>query len=196
MNLRVFLAGLDPALLNFASFALMALEGAGIPGIPGVIPMLAQVASIDAGHTTLSSALLWGVLGNWLGSLAGYAVSRWGGRWIPQRWKGKLQSERATDLLSKYGGPLIIVSRTFGSLRTPVTLVAGMTAYPLAQYALYSLLGAMLHVGLWQTVLWKFGPAILPQMERWGRELLIGAALLGVLVWAYHLWQGGRKAVT
>lgn len=75
MNLRVFLAGLDPTVLNFASFMLMALEGASIPG---VIPMLAQVANIDAGHTTLGVALLWGTLGNWLGSLGGYAVSRWG----------------------------------------------------------------------------------------------------------------------
>lgn len=196
MNLRVFLAGLDPVLLNFASFALMALEGAGIPGIPGVLPMLAQVASIDAGHTNLASALLWGVLGNWLGSLGGYAVSRSGQRWIPGRWRGQLQAKRMTDLLRKYGGPLVIVSRTIGSLRTPVTLVAGMTAYPPAQYALYSLLGAMLHVGVWQTVLWKFGPALLPQMERWGRDILIGVILLGVLVWAFRHWQGGREAKT
>lgn len=195
MNLRIFLAGLDPVLLNFASFALMALEGAGIPGIPGVIPMLAQVASIDAGHTTLSSALIWGVLGNWLGSLAGYAVARWGGRWIPGRWASKLQSDRAANLLTQYGGPLIIVSRTIGSLRTPVTLVAGMTAYPPAQYTLFSLLGAVLHVGLWQTLLWKFGPAILPQMERWGREILIGLALLAVLLWGYRRWRGGRMDV-
>lgn len=195
MNLRVFLAGLDPTLLNFASFALMALEGAGIPGVPGVIPMLAQVASIDAGKTTLGAALVWGVLGNWLGSLAGYAAARWGQRWIPERWAGKLHNERATELLNRFGGPLIIVSRTVGSLRTPVTLVAGMSAYPFPQYVIYSLLGAVLHVGLWQTVLWKFGPAILPQMERWGREILIGVVLLALLGWLYHRWQRGRETL-
>lgn len=189
----MFLAGLDPTLLNFASFALMALEGAGIPGIPGVIPMLAQVASIDAGHTTLFSALLWGVLGNWLGSLAGYSASRWGQRWIPERWAGKLQNPKTLDLLARHGGLLIIVSRTIGSLRTPVTLMAGMTAYPLAQYALYSLLGAILHVGLWQTLLLKFGPAILPHMERWGREILLGAAVIGLLVWLYQRWKAGQR---
>lgn len=100
-----------------------------------------------------------------------------------------MRNGKATNLLSRYGSPLIIVSRTIGSLRTPVTFMAGVSAYPLPQYALYSLVGAILHVGLWQTILWKFGPAILPQMEHWGREILIGAAGIGVLLWMYQRWQ-------
>ena len=94
MNLRVWLAGLDPAVLDVSTFGLLALEGAGIPGIPGVVPMLAQVAAIDAGHTTLGAAIAWGVAGNWLGSLLGYAVSRWGGRWLPAGWRERLAGER------------------------------------------------------------------------------------------------------
>ncbi|GHF48276.1 membrane protein DedA with SNARE-associated domain [Deinococcus metalli] len=188
MNLRVWLAGLDPAVLDVSTFGLLALEGAGIPGIPGVVPMLAQVAAIDAGRTTLGAAIAWGVAGNWLGSLLGYAVSRWGGRWLPAGWRERLAGERATTLLARYGAPLIVVSRTIGSLRTPMTLVAGSSGYPLGRYALLSFLGALLHVGVWQTLLWKAGPAILPQMERWGREILIGAAVVIVLLVLVRRW--------
>lgn len=189
MNLRLWLAGLDPLVLNLATFALLALEGAGIPGVPGVVPMLAQVASIDAGHASLGAAITWGVLGNWLGSLLGYAVSRWGGRWLPAQWRDRLGGDRATALLARYGAPLVVVSRTIGSLRTPVTLVAGSSGYPFPRYAFLSFLGALLHVGVWQTVLWKAGPAILPQMGRWGREILIGVAVVVVLLVVFRWWR-------
>ncbi|WP_019011799.1 DedA family protein [Deinococcus aquatilis] len=178
MNLRLWLSGLDPLVLNLMTFALLSLEGAGVPGIPGVIPMVAQVAMIDAGHTTLLSAVLWGVLGNWLGSLLGYALGRWGGQRLPAHWRAAVQSERHVTLLARWGAPLIVVSRTVGSLRTPVTLLAGMTAYPWPKYLALSLLGAVIHVGVWQTVLWRFGPALLPTLEQWGRELLLGLAVV------------------
>lgn len=185
MSLSPWLSGLDPTLLNGATFGLMTLEGAGIPGIPGVLPMLAQAALIDAGRNTLAAAITWGVLGNWLGSLLGYAAGRWGERWLPPRWRDAMHEPRILSLLDRWGAPLIIVSRTIGSLRTPVTLVAGMTGYSLPKYLLLSLLGAFVHVGIWQTLLWRLGPAILPQVERYGAGLLaalvIAALLAGLL---------------
>ncbi|GGM59240.1 alkaline phosphatase [Deinococcus arenae] len=188
MNLRLWLAGLDPLLLNLMTFALLSLEGAGIPGIPGVIPMIAQVATIDAGHTTLLSAVLWGVLGNWLGSALGYTLGRWGGQRLPARWRAAVQNERNEVLLAHWGAPLIVVSRTVGSLRTPVTLLAGMTAYPWPKYLALSLLGAALHVGVWQTLLWRFGPALLPVLEQRGREMLLGMGALAATVLALRWW--------
>ncbi|MFC3832907.1 MULTISPECIES: DedA family protein [Deinococcus] len=195
MNLRLWLGDLDPLVLNLVTFALLSLEGAGIPGIPGVIPMVAQVAMIDAGHTTLLSAVLWGVLGNWLGSALGYALGRWGGQRLPARWRAAVQSERNVALLARWGAPLIVVSRTVGSLRTPVTLLAGMTAYPWPKYLALSLLGAVLHVGVWQTLLWRFGPALLPVLEQRGREVLLGVTALAALALALRWWRGWRTPV-
>ncbi|OLV17292.1 DedA family protein [Deinococcus marmoris] len=184
-----WLSSLDPAVLNLSTFGLMALEGAGIPGIPGVIPMLAQAAAIDAGHTTLTAALIWGVLGNWLGSLLGYAVARWGAHLLPARWLKARSTQRAAQLLERWGAGLVIVSRTVGSLRTPVTLLAGLSHYPLPKYTLLSLLGAAVHVGVWQTILWKFGPQILPKVGRWGVDLAIGAVLLVLVIWGLKVYQ-------
>ena len=59
-DLRLWLSSLDPTLLHFVTFFLMLLEGAGVPGVPGALPMIAQVAEIDAGHTTLAAAIFWG----------------------------------------------------------------------------------------------------------------------------------------
>lgn len=196
-NLRLWLSSLDPALLHFATFALMFLEGAGIPGIPGVLPMLAQVAEIDAGHTTLAAAIFWGTLGNWLGSVAGYAAGRWGRRWLPEHWLSKLESERVLGLMRRWGPLLIVASRTIGSLRTPVTILSGTTHYPLVPYTVYSLIGALIHVGVWQVLLWKFGPAILPQLERYGREIvLILIPIVALSLTARWFWkrQQTRKA--
>ncbi|GAA5533004.1 DedA family protein [Deinococcus aluminii] len=193
MNLNLWLSGLDPTLLNAATFGLLTLEGAGIPGVPGVLPMLAQSALIDAGRTSLAAALTWGVLGNWLGSLLGYAAGRWGQRWLPPRWQAAIRQPRNLDLLERWGAPLIVVSRTVGSLRTPVTLVAGMTHYPWPRYLLLSLLGALLHVGVWQTVLWRLGPAVLPQIEHYGAEGLAAVLLAALLLW---LLRGRRGCIT
>lgn len=189
MSLSQWLSGLDPTLLNAATFGLLTLEGAGIPGIPGVLPMLAQSALIDAGRNTLAEAITWGVLGNWLGSLLGYAAGRWGERWLPRRWQAAIRQPRNLALLERWGWPLIIVSRTIGSLRTPVTLAAGMAGYPLPRYLLLSLLGALLHVGVWQVVLWRLGPAVLPQIERWGAEILAALLLIVLLFWLLARWR-------
>lgn len=191
MTLSTWIAGLDPAVLNLSTFGLLALEGAGIPGIPGVLPMLAQASAIDAGHTTLTAAIVWGVLGNWLGSLLGYAAARWGGQYLPARWLEHPGMERAGKLLDRWGAPLVIVSRTIGGLRTPVTLLCGLTRFPLPAYLLLSFVGAAVHVGAWQTALWKFGPVIVPQIERWGLQIGLGAAALLLAVWLWRRY-GGR----
>jgi len=73
-----------------------------------------------------------------------------------------------------------------GSLRTPVTLYAGASAYPWRAYLLFSLLGAVLHVGVWQTLLWRFGPEILQSFEHMQAQvlpyLLVAAVLIVLLL--------------
>ncbi len=175
--------------LHMASFILMFLEGMGIPGIPGILPMLALAESIHAKHTTLLEAIIWGTAGNWLGSLAGYQVAHLALKKLPLHWQETARNPRAVSLMQRVGGLAVIVSRTVGSLRTPVTLYAGASQYPWRSYIVYSFLGALLHVGVWQTLLWAYGPAILQQLERRQHELLpyvLAAAAVALLIW---LWR-------
>ena len=185
-----WLSALDPAWLNAATLLLMFVEGAGVPGVPGILPMLAQAGLIETGRTTFAEAALWGILGNWLGSLAGYAFGRSGMRLLPARWRERLEGERVRGLLERYGGGLVIVSRTVGSLRTPVTWSAAPLGYPFGRFAFFSLLGALLHVLVWQYGLWKFGAALLVLARRAETDLL-GVALGAALLWG--LWLGWRR---
>ncbi|MFC6618993.1 DedA family protein [Deinococcus radiophilus] len=190
IDLRAWLAGLDPTTLHISTFGLLFLEGAGIPGIPGVLPMMAQVGLIDAGKSSLEAAIFWGTLGNWLGSIAGYSVGRWGGRYIPDHWHSRMNNDQARTLLRRYGPLTIVASRTVGALRTPVTLGAGALHYPLPAYVLFSLLGALIHIGVWQWLLWRFGTRILPYLEQVGAQVLMGAAALAALaLLGRWLWQ-------
>ena len=180
--MTAWLDSLPPLWLHLSTFILMFLEGMGIPGVPGVLPMLALAESIHAGQTTLSEAIGWGVTGNWLGSLLGYRLAASGLRRLPGSWQRVARSERTARIMQRWGGLAVMVSRTIGSLRTPVTLYAGASGYSWRAYIVYSLLGALLHVGLWQTLLWRFGPEILQNFERLQTQLLpylAGAVLLG-----------------
>ncbi len=180
--MTAWLDSLPPLWLHLSTFLLMFLEGMGIPGIPGVLPMLALAESIHAGQTTLSEAVVWGALGNWLGSLLGYRLAASALKRLPQSWQRIARSERTARIMRRWGGVAVIISRTVGSLRTPVTLYAGASGYPWRAYGVFSLLGAMLHVGVWQTLLWRFGPEILQSFERFQSQLLpylAGALLLG-----------------
>lgn len=178
--MTAWLDSLPPLWLHLSTFIMMFLEGMGIPGIPGVLPMLALAESIHAGQTTLPEAVAWGVAGNWTGSLLGYRLAASALRRLPRSWQRVARSPRTAGIMRRWGGLAVIVSRTIGSLRTPVTLYAGASGYPWRAYVGFSFLGALLHVGLWQTLLWKFGPAILKRFEQAQAQVL--PYLVGVLV--------------
>ena len=197
--MTAWLDTLNPFWLHLATFSLMFLEGMGIPSIPGVLPMLALAESIHAGQTTLVEAILWGTLGNWLGSLLGYRLAASALKRLPERWQRAARSERTAHLMGRYGGALVIVSRTIGSLRTPVTLYAGASGYPWRPYLWFSLLGALIHVGVWQTLLWRFGPIIIERFEAVQGDLLpwlLGAAalLIAWLLWRRFGRRGGQSS--
>ena len=182
--MTAWLDSLPPLWLHLTTFIMMFLEGMGIPGIPGVLPMLALAESIHAGQTTLPEAIAWGALGNWLGSLSGYRLAASALRRLPRSWQRIARSPHTAGIMRRWGGLAVIVSRTIGSLRTPVTLYAGASGYPWRAYLGFSFLGALLHVGLWQTLLWRFGPEILQSSEHVQARLLpylAGVALLVVL---------------
>lgn len=182
--------------LHVATFVLMFLEGMGIPGIPGVLPMLALAESIHAGRTTLTEAIAWGTAGNWLGSLAGYQAAHLALKKLPPHWQETARSPKAASVMHRFGGLAVVVSRTVGSLRTPVTLYAGASAYPWRPYIGWSLLGALVHIGVWQTLLWRYGPAILRQFEARQHELMpyvLAALVVAALLWGGKMWREKRQ---
>ncbi len=180
--MTAWLDSLSPIWLHLTTFVMLFLEGMGIPGIPGVLPMLALAESIHAGQTTLAEAIAWGVAGNWVGSLVGYRMAAVALRRLPRKWQRIARSRRTAGIMARWGGLAVILSRTFGSLRTPVTLYAGASGYPWRAYVGFSFLGALVHVGVWQTLLWRFGPDILKTFESVQGQLLPYLLALAALV--------------
>jgi membrane protein DedA with SNARE-associated domain len=180
--MTAWLDSLSPIWLHLTTFVMLFLEGMGIPGIPGVLPMLALAESIHAGQTTLAEAIAWGVAGNWVGSLVGYRMAAVALRRLPKKWQRIARSRRTARIMARWGGLAVILSRTFGSLRTPVTLYAGASGYPWRAYVGFSFLGALVHVGVWQTLLWRFGPDILKTFESVQGQLLPYLLALAALV--------------
>ncbi|WP_245872829.1 DedA family protein [Deinococcus planocerae] len=195
-ELPAWLTALDPAWLNAATLGLMFVEGAGVPGIPGILPMLAQAALISAGATSYPEAVLWGALGNFLGSLAGYALGAEILERLPARWRERMETPRVRRLTAHAGPLLIVLSRSVGSLRTPVTWTARALGVRPAPFTLWALVGAVLHVGLWQYLLWKSGEAALRYVRRAEADLtpvLLLAALGAALWWGVRRLRGRRE---
>lgn len=186
-----WLATRNPATVDAAMLLAMTLEGMGIPGIPGEIPMLAQAGLIEAGERTYVHAATVGTVANFLGSLVGYYIGGRGARLVPECWRSKLSSGATQLAASPHSGWLILLSRSFGALRTPITWGAGAGHYPFGRYAVWALLGAILHVFAWQYALWQ-GAGWLGRLRP--HELL--AALAVAIVLGLAWWLLRRRAQT
>lgn len=181
-----WLAGRDPLTVDLAMLLAMTLEGMGIPGIPGEVPMLAQAALIHAGVHSYWHAAVIGTIANFLGSLLGYELAARGVKWFPARWRHTLTKGAAKLNGSRHAGWLILLSRSFGALRTPITWGAGAGRYPFGPYAVWAFVGAVIHVFAWQYALWK-GTGWFSHLKP--HELLWAGALALVAGLAYWLWR-------
>ncbi len=179
-----WLGALDPIWVHLVLFSLLLIEGVGVPGIPFELVWLAEGALIHQGRVTLPEAIVWGAAGNWLGNLVGYLLGARGARLLPERARAGMGVAEVRRWLDRWGGWVVIFSRWLGLIRTPFILYAGAAGMPLGTYALFSLLGALSWVAVWQIGLWYFGEIFL---ELWARSqpYVIGGGLLiaGLSVW-------------
>jgi membrane protein DedA with SNARE-associated domain len=93
-------------------------------------------------------AVLAGVVGNTLGSLASYAIGAYGGRPLVERY-GKYVLISAHDLelaerwFAHFGEATVFFSRMLPIVRTFISVPAGIARMPLWRFTLFSLLGAI-----------------------------------------------------
>lgn len=130
-------------------YALMLfLEGTGLPGIPYEAFFLAAGVLIGAGRLALVPLLALATLANTLGTLAGYAAGRFGGRPLLERYGPFLGVRpgavaRVENWYARWGGAAIIISRIIGLTRTPAILLAGIARMDLKVYLFYSVLTSL-----------------------------------------------------
>ena len=139
-------------------------------------------------------AVLAGVLGNTLGSLASYAIGAYGGRPLVERY-GKYVLISAHDLevaerwFARFGEVTVFFSRMLPLVRTFISVPAGIARMPLWRFTLFSILGAVPWVML---LVWggmQLGDHWLELKQSLkGLDYLVAAAIVaavGIFVWRH-----------
>jgi membrane protein DedA with SNARE-associated domain len=140
------------------------------------------------------AAVLAGVLGNTLGSLASYAIGAYGGRPLIERY-GKYvlisphDLELAERWFARFGEATVFFSRMLPIVRTFISVPAGIARMPLWRFTLFSILGAVPWVML---LVWggmQLGDHWLELKQSLkGLDYLVAAAIVaavGIFVWRH-----------
>ncbi|MFL6843509.1 MAG: DedA family protein [Allosphingosinicella sp.] len=151
----------------FGIFLLMFLETV-FPPIPSEVIM--PIAGVQAAQGTLS---LWAVIasgtaGAMLGNLFWYALARVigikrfrpfiekYGRWMTIDWDDVEKSER---LFGRFGGVIVSVGRLLPTIRSIISIPAGMLEMRLRSFLIWSTLGTAAWTAILATAGWGLGKA-------------------------------------
>jgi membrane protein DedA with SNARE-associated domain len=123
----------------------MAVESACIP-LPSEIILPFGGFLVARGTITFTEALMAGILGGLAGSIVAYAVGRYGGRTLLERYgKYVLISKHELDTADRWfatrGELTVFVGRLLPGIRTFISLPAGIAGMNFGKFILYSLLG-------------------------------------------------------
>lgn len=185
----------------FGVFFLMALESACIP-IPSEIIMPFAGFLVWQGKFTLWQIVLWGAVGNLVGSIIAYAVGYYGGRPLIEKY-GKYilisrhNLELADKWFLKYGQSAVFFSRLLPAIRTFISLPAGVARMNFKKFCFYTFLGSL----IWSYFLAYAG---LIMGENWAGlriyfekfdVIIIAAVIIGIIWWLRRHFVN-RKRVT
>ncbi|MDT5135951.1 MAG: hypothetical protein QOD58_213 [Mycobacterium sp.] len=182
-----------------AVILLVGLEGVGIP-LPGQIILITAGIYAGAGHLNLFLVLILGLLAATGGDNAGYAIGRYGGRALVERF-GRyvfLSNKRlqATErFFAKRGETVVVLGRFVDGLRQASGIVAGLAQMGWRRYLTYNALGSTLWVGVWVFAGYLAGnhiAALYAEFERYQNYLL--AAFVGIVLAALAGWAIKRRS--
>lgn len=149
-------------------FLLMFLETI-FPPIPSEVIMPMAGARAEAGTMNLWGVILSGTAGAMLGNLFWYALARvigivrfkpWitrYGRWLTMDWD---DVEKTQKLFARYGGLIVGLGRLLPTIRSIVSIPAGLLDMRLRTFLLWSTLGTALWTALLAGAGWGLGHAV------------------------------------
>lgn len=142
-------------------FALIFVENFGLP-VPGETVFIAAIVAAAHGEMRLVPVLVCAWVASVLGGLVGFAIGRFGGHRVLQRYGSYvwISAERLTKIESfykKYGAWFVILGRYFEGVRQIYAILAGCMAATWRSFLINNLLGATLWVGSWAILVLWFG---------------------------------------
>jgi membrane protein DedA with SNARE-associated domain len=154
-----FLNSLSSPLEHFGLWAVLLLvlvEDFGIP-VPGETVLIAASIYAGSGRLNVVAVGLVGFFAAVVGDNIGYAIGRFGGRALVDRW-GKYvfltpeRLDKAESFFNRHGAKIITVARFIEGLRQVNGLIAGITEMHWLRFVAFNALGAALWVGTWVSI--------------------------------------------
>jgi membrane protein DedA with SNARE-associated domain len=174
-------------------FLLMFLETI-FPPIPSEVIMPVAGARAAQGPLTLWGVVASGTAGAMLGNLFWYALARVigmkrfrpfienYGRWLTMDWD---DVEKAERLFGRFGGAIVSIGRMLPTIRSIISIPAGLLHMRLKTFLLWSTLGTMVWTAVLATAGWGLGMAF-QDIEK-----ILGPLSTGiiVLIVAAYFWR-------
>ncbi len=150
------LADIGPYVKTYGAFALFVIlyfESFGAP-VPGETALVTASLLAAAGELSVVSIFGAAWLAAVLGDSTGYAIGRYGGRPLIEKYgsKFKLTPERLDWIESKFrarGALIVVTARFFVILRQLNGLVAGSMLMPWHKFVAANIVGAAIWVSVW-----------------------------------------------
>jgi membrane protein DedA with SNARE-associated domain len=199
-----FLNSLASPLAHYGVWAillLVLLEDFGIP-VPGETVLIAGAVFAGSGRLNVVAVGVVGFAAAVLGDNIGYAIGRFGGRALVDRWGRYVfltpeRVDKAEAFFNRHGGKIIVLARFIEGLRQANGIIAGISGMHWLRFVAFNALGAALWVGTWVSVGYFAGQhitTIYNGITRYALYVLIAAVVLIVAWIAYHLYKRRRLA--
>ena len=187
-----FLNDLSGPLNNYGLWAVVALvliEDFGIP-VPGETVLIAASVFAGGGRLNVFAVALVGFVAAVLGDNIGYAIGRFGGRRLVDRW-GKYvfltpeRLDKAEAFFARHGAKIIVIARFVEGLRQANGIIAGIAEMHWLRFLACNALGAALWVATWVSIGFFAGQHITPIYNAVTRYSLYAAvvAVVVIAVW-------------
>jgi membrane protein DedA with SNARE-associated domain len=181
------------AVYTYPVAALTVLIGAvGVPLPSAVIVVAAGAFSTDGDPDPrlLFSLILVAAV---VGDVTSYSLGRWGGHVVLDGLGARVgltaaRQGAAARRFERWGGLLVLVTRCLlTGLALPTNLAAGASAYPMAQFLAYAVVGEAIWTGQLLALGWWFGPSWVSLLDYLGDAAtaltaLAVATVLGIIL--------------
>jgi len=195
-----FLAPLGSPLEHYGLWAIalfVLIEDFGIP-VPGETVLIAGAVFAGAGRLNIVAVGIVGFVAAVTGDNIGYAIGRFGGRALVERWGRYIfltseRLEKAEQFFARHGGKIIVVARFIEGLRQANGIIAGITGMRWLRFVAFNALGAALWVGTWVSVGYFAGQHITAVYDAITNYSLYVAIAAVVLIAAWILFHVRKR---
>jgi membrane protein DedA with SNARE-associated domain len=197
-----FLNALAGPLSHYGIWAVLLLvlvEDFGVPA-PGETVIIAAAVYAGAGQLNVVSVGVAGFIAAVLGDNIGFAIGRFGGRALAERWGRYVfltpqRLDKAQAFFDRKGSWIIVAARYVEGLRQANGIIAGLSGMNWLRFLACNMLGAALWVGTWVTAGYFAGhhiTTIYDDVTRYALFATIAAVAL-VIAWIARHWLRRRR---